>query len=128
MIVDSSAVMAIVNHEPLGEEFLRKIVEEESRMSAVTWVELGVVADARSHTHGQRLDEILDALEIDPVPVSERQAEVARLAYRRFGRGSDSKAQLNFGDCFAYALAVTEGEQLLFAGEDFTHTDVARAL
>lgn len=128
MIIDSSALLAIINRADTDAELLRKAAAEPCRMSAATWVELGVVADTRSHTHGERLDEILAILEVEVVPVSTRQAEVARLAYRRFGRGSASLAQLNFGDCFAYALAVTEGEPLLFAGDEFRHTDVASAL
>ncbi|MDO5677102.1 MAG: type II toxin-antitoxin system VapC family toxin [Propionibacteriaceae bacterium] len=119
--------MAIVNREPDGEALLRLAAQGPCRMSVATWVEVGIVADARSHTHGERLNQIIEALEIELMEVTERQAEVARLAYRRFGRGSGSPARLNFGDCFAYALAVTEGEPLLFTGEDFTHTDVASA-
>ena len=101
MIVDSSALMAILNGEPEGDSLLAVIARNE------------------------RLDELLEALEIRVEPVTVRQGEVARLAYRRFGRGSGSKAALNFGDCFAYALCVTAGEPLLFAGDDFAHTDVA---
>lgn len=125
MIIDSSALMAVLNDEPAGERLLAAIARAECRISAASLVEVGIVADARSTHHGERLDELLDALEIQVEPVTARQAEVARLAYRRFGRGSGSKAALNFGDCFAYALSVTAGEPLLFVGDDFGHTDVA---
>lgn len=125
MIIDSSALMAILNGEPEGDSLLAVIARSECRISAASSVEVGIVADARSTRHGERLDELLAALEIRVEPVTVRQAEVARLAYRRFGRGSGSKATLNFGDCFAYALSVTAGEPLLFVGEDFAHTDVA---
>ncbi|WP_342372190.1 type II toxin-antitoxin system VapC family toxin [Propioniciclava soli] len=129
MIVDSSALMAIVNDEPDAERVLACAVGGPRRMSAATWVEVGIVADARSSArHGERIDAILDQLRIEIVPVSVRQAEVARLAYRRFGRGSGSAARLNFGDCFSYALSVTSGEPLLFVGDDFAHTDVASVL
>lgn len=124
MIVDSSALMAIINDEPQADALLERASKGPCRMSAATWVEVGIVADARSTRHGERLDRIVDALEIEIVPVSKRQAEVARLAHRRYGRGSGSAARLNYGDCFAYALAVTQGEPLLFAGNDFTHTDI----
>jgi imidazolonepropionase-like amidohydrolase len=76
---------------------------------------------------GERLDRIIETLGIEVVPVSAREGEVARGAHRRYGRGSGSPARLNVGDCFAYALSVTAGEALLFVGDDFTHTDVARA-
>lgn len=78
--------------------------------------------------HGIRLDELIEALAIEVGPVSVREGEVSRHAYRRFGRGSESAARLNYGDCFAYALSVVSGEPLLFVGEDFTHTDIAAAL
>ncbi len=127
MILDSSALMAIVNQEPDSDRLLRTAAGVRCRMSVATWLEVTIVADARSTAHGARLDEILAALEVEVVPVTVRQGEVARVAYRRFGRGSESMARLNFGDCFAYALSVTAGEPLLFTGDDFTHTDVARA-
>ncbi len=126
MIIDSSALMAVLSDERLSERLLTAIARaEDCRISAASLVEIGIVADARSTRHGERLDALLAALEIRVEPVTVRQAEVARLAYRRFGRGSGSKAGLNFGDCFAYALSVTAGEPLLFVGDDFTHTDVA---
>ena len=96
-------------------------------MSVATRLEVSIVADARSTTHGERLDQILTALDVEIVPVSVRQGDVARVAHRRYGRGSGSPARLNLGDCFAYALSVTSGEPLLFVGDDFTHTDVAAA-
>lgn len=125
MIVDSSALMAILSSEPDGDRLLRAAAAGTCRMSAGTAVEVGIVADARSARHGERLDELLRVLEIEIEPVTPRQAEVARLAYRRYGRGSGSQANLNFGDCFSYALSVTAGEPLLYVGADFAHTDVA---
>ena len=127
MIVDSSALMAIVHGEPGAEELLRTAAEATCRMSVATWLEVSIVADSRSTAHGERLDKIIEALEIDIVPVSTRHGVVARHAHRRYGRGSGSAARLNFGDCFAYALSVESGEPLLFTGDDFGHTDVARA-
>ena len=122
MIIDSSALMAILSSEPDGDRLLRAAAAGTCRMSAGTAVEVGIVADARS---ARLLDEILRVLEIEIEPVTPRQAEVARLAYRRYGRGSGSQANLNFGDCFSYALSVTAGEPLLYVGADFAHTDVA---
>lgn len=128
MIVDSSALMAIVTDEPGADRLLDAALRSTCRMSVATKVEASIVADARSAAHGQRLDRIIEALEIELVPVSVRQGEMARMAYRRFGRGTGSPARLNYGDCFAYALAVTTGEPLLFVGEDFARTDVAPAV
>ena len=127
MIVDSSALMAIVNQEPGWERLLQTAAANECRMSVATRLEVSIVADSRSTGHGERLDEILEALAVEVLPVSVRQGEVARVAHRRYGRGSGSPARLNVGDCFAYALSVVTGEPLLFTGVDFTHTDVARA-
>ncbi len=126
MIIDTSAVMAVLTGEPGAERLLRALASGHCRMSAATWLELSIVADARSAAHGQRLDQVLAGLEVEVVPVDLAQAQVARAAYQRFGRGSGSKARLNYGDCFAYALAITSGEPLLFVGDDFAHTDVAR--
>ena len=127
MIVDSSALMAIVNDEPGAAGLLRTAAEATCRMSVATWLEVSIVADNRSAAHGERLDKIIEALEIEIVPVSTRHGVVARNAHRRYGRGSGSAARLNFGDCFAYALSVESGEPLLFTGDDFAQTDVARA-
>lgn len=128
MIVDSSALMAIVNDEPGAEEVLRAAARADCRMSVATRLEVAIVADSRSAAHGERLDAIIEELKIEVVPDSIRLGEVARIAYRRYGRGSGSPARLNFGDCFAYALSVTTGEPLLYVGDDFPHTDVTPAL
>jgi ribonuclease VapC len=127
VIVDSSALMAILNDEDEGQRLLAAAAAATCRMSVATWLEVSIVADSRSSAHGERLDQVIEALAIEVVPVSAREGEVARAAHRRYGRGSSSAARLNFGDCFAYALSVTAGEPLLFVGDDFTHTDVARA-
>ena len=127
MILDSSAVMAILNQEEGADRLLAAAVSADCRMSVATWLEVCIVADARSAAHGERVDRLIRALEVALVPVGAREAQVARAAYQRFGRGSGSPARLNYGDCFAYALSVTSGEPLLFTGDDFTHTDVACA-
>lgn len=127
MIVDSSALMAILEGEPEGEACLLAAATGPCSMSTATWLEVGIVADQRSSGHGERLDDLVSLLEIVLVPVTARHARVARTAYRRFGHGTGSPARLNLGDCFSYALSVASGEPLLFVGEDFTHTDVVRA-
>lgn len=128
MIVDSSALLAIVQDVAGSDELLAAAAAADCSMSVATWLEVCIVADARSAAHGARLDRIIETLGIRLVDVTAQQAVLARHAYRRFGRGSGSPARLNFGDCFAYALCVTTGEPLLFCGADFTHTDVAAAV
>ena len=128
MIVDSSALIAIIQDEPGADVMVRAALTSPCRMSVATRLEVSIVADARSTAHGARLDELVRELDISIEPVTEQQGEIARRAYQRFGRGSGSPARLNFGDCLSYALAVTTGEPLLFVGEDFRHTDIAAAI
>lgn len=128
MIVDSSALMAVLEDEPGSEVVIRAATQATCRMSVTTRLEASIVADSRSTSHGARLDDLVAALEITIEPVTVQQGEIARRAYQRYGRGSGSPARLNFGDCFAYALSVTTGEPLLFVGEDFIHTDVLPAM
>jgi ribonuclease VapC len=129
VIVDSSALVAVA----IGEEGARELAEimdgsTKVSMSAATWLEAAIVLDRRSEFVGRRFDDLVERLGIEIVPVTVPLARMARAAHRRYGRGSGSKARLNFGDCFSYALSVTTGEPLLFVGEDFTHTDVLSAL
>lgn len=130
MVIDSSALIAILRNEPGAIQFARAIEQATGsrRISAANYVETAAVIDgSRDPIASRRFDELLDAAEIVIEPVTAAQAKIAREAYRDFGRGSGHPAKLNFGDCFAYALAKTTGESLLFKGEDFTHCDVAAA-
>jgi ribonuclease VapC len=98
-------------------------------LSAVSFVEAAVVIDgSRDPVASRGFDDLLQEAQIAVDPVTERQAQIARDAYRDFGRGSGHPAKLNFGDCFAYALAKVTGEPLLFKGKDFVHTDLQQAL
>lgn len=126
MIVDNSALVAILRQEPDGAEFARALAEAgTARISAGTWLETAIVVDAnRDPVLSRRLDELLDAANVAIEAVTPEQAQLARAAYRDFGKGSGHPAGLNFGDCFAYALARATGEPLLFKGTDFGHTDV----
>ena len=130
MIIDSSAIVAIVKKEQDARVFTDALEAEiNCKMSAATFVEAAVVIDAkRDPVVSRRYDEILRDAAVKLIPVDEAQARIAREAYRDFGRGSGHPARLNFGDCFAYALAKASGEPLLFKGEDFRHTDVIPAL
>ena len=95
------------------------------RVSAVNFVESAAVIDAsRDPIATRRFDDFIREAGISIEPVTKVQAQIARDAYRDFGRGSGHPAKLNFGDCFAYALAKESGEPLLFKGDDFAHTDI----
>jgi len=129
VIIDTSALIAILRDEPDARRFADAIeAAGDRRISAATYVELGAVIDsARDPVASRRVDELLVAASVVVEPVTEEQARIAREAFRDFGKGSGHPAGLNFGDCFAYALARVTGEPLLFKGEDFPRTDVAPA-
>lgn len=130
MIIDSSALLAILRDEPEAETCARVIREAlVRRVSAATFLEAAIVIDAsRDPVSSRRLDDLIRVTGTQIEPVTSEQAAIGREAYRDFGRGSGHPAQLNFGDCFAYALARTTGEPLLYKGNDFSHTDVTPAL
>lgn len=129
MIIDTSAIVAMLQLEPEATAFLRLLSQTADKaMSAATYVECGIVIDkAKNPQASATLDALVGALSIKIEPLTEKHARIARQAYRDFGRGSGHSAKLNFGDCFAYALAVERGEALLFKGDDFTHTGIAQA-
>jgi ribonuclease VapC len=128
MIIDSSAIIAILRDEPDAPEIAELLQRARlRRISAVTYVESAVVADSnRNPVLSRRLDSLLRDVGVQIESVTLRQAEIARQAYRDFGKGRH-KAGLNFGDCFAYALAKEMDEPLLFKGDDFRHTDIEQA-
>lgn len=129
MIVDTSAILAILFEEHDAEVYARALTEADScRMSAANFVEAAIVVDAQTKDKGSRqFDAFFRRAGIAIEPVSEEQAHVARQAYTDFGKGRHP-AGLNFGDCFAYALAKVTGEPLLFKGKDFKRTDIISAL
>lgn len=128
MIVDSSAVVAILRQEPEALAFSETLEKADRlKMSVVSYVETAVVVDsARDPIVSRKLDDLLRAAAIEIVPVTVEQGRIAREAYRDFGRGSGHPAKLNFGDCFSYALARDTDEVLLFKGNDFGATDVRK--
>lgn len=130
MIVDTSAILAILRNEAERQAFLGALADaDRCRMSAGTRLELAVVvARLGDPVIARRVDDLLDALGVEVEPFTADQVSVASAAYADFGRGSGHPAQLNFGDCFAYALARATGEPLLYKGDDFVHTDVRSAL
>jgi ribonuclease VapC len=125
MIIDSSVIVAILRNEPDAAAMAEALQEAPiRRISAVTYVEAAVVADNdRNPLLSRRFDGLVRDAQMLVEPVTSRQAELAREAYRDFGKGRH-KAGLNLGDCFAYALAKEKDEPLLFKGDDFCHTDV----
>ena len=130
MILDTSAVIAILRDEPETVQFAKAIEQAtHRRISAVNYVEAAAVIDAnRNPVASRRFDELLEEAEVIIETVTETQAHIARQAYRDFGKGSGHPAGLNFGDCFAYALAKAKREPILFKGSDFSHTDVTPAI
>ena len=129
MVIDTSALLAILRDEPERRRFVEAIEVDPKRIvSAATLVECSMVLEARHGPDGVRdLDLLLARAEISVAPVDLDQAYEARHAFRNFGRGRH-RANLNYGDCFAYALSRSLGEPLLFKGSDFALTDVTPAL
>jgi len=125
MVIDTSAIVAILLGEPESAEFAAAIEHDPLRLlSAANLLEASMVIETRKGDDGARdLDLFIYRAGIQVVAVDAEQAEVARLAWRRYGKGRHP-ASLNYGDCFAYALAKTSGAQLLFKGEDFSRTDL----
>ena len=125
MIVDSSAIIAILRDEPDAIALAEALAESSiCRMSAVGYVEAAVVVDSNGNpVLSRRFDDLLRDVRMRIESVTPKQAQIARNAYRDFGKGRH-KANLNFGDCFAYALAKEMNEPLLYKGNDFVHTDV----
>lgn len=127
MVVDSSALLAILLNEPEAQAIRTAFDHDDVRLlSAATLLEVSMVIEARKGDHGGReLDVLISKSKIEVIPVDQDQVGEARRAWRRFGRGRHPAA-LNYGDLFAYALSRTSGEPLLYKGDDFTRTDVAR--
>ena len=128
MILDTSAIVAMLRKEPEASAFARAIIAaSNARISAGSWIELGAVLSKDADDMLDLLDQLMEALSISIATVDEAQARLGQSAYRRFGKGRHPAA-LNFGDCFAYALAMTAGQPLLFKGDDFRKTDVDMAI
>lgn len=125
MVIDTSALLAILLNEPERRAFNEAIEAADSRfMSAATFVEVSIVIESRFGAEGLRdLDVFIERADIEIAAVDSEQAHMARRAFSRFGKGRH-RAGLNYGDCFPYALAIALGEPLLYKGEDFGQTDV----
>ena len=129
MIIDTSAILAILRDEPEAKTCAEAMEQAGvRRMSAGSFLEAAIVIDIGGDpVASRRLDELLDVANVLIEPVTVEQARIGRAAYRDFGKGSGHPAQLNFGDCFAYALAKVTAEPLLFIGLDFGRTDLRSA-
>lgn len=124
MIVDTSAIIAILADEPEAVDLAARIeAATQVRVSAATVLEASLVCGP---SRQRDLDDFLAESGASITPFDQAQLDLARRAHLQFGRGSGSRARLNYGDCFSYALAVHAAEGLLFVGDDFTHTDVPR--
>lgn len=130
MIIDTSAIIAILYRETKGTACLGALEQSSAiRLSAASLLEASIVKETKGDAVGtEDLDQFLLDFHIVIEPVTEAQARIARQAYRQFGKGRGHPARLNFGDCFAYALARDRNEPLLFVGNDFSHTDIRSAL
>ena len=124
MIIDTSALMAILQGEPERRSYLELIEAADAiRMSVATYVECSIVVESRYGGEGLRdFDQFIARARIELIAVDAEQGQLARSAFSRFGKGRH-RAGLNYGDCFSYAAAVASGEPLLAKGEDFIHTD-----
>lgn len=130
MIIDSSVIIAILRPESDARIFSTALETATiRRLSAANYLEAAIVVDGnRDPLLSRRFDDVIGESKIAIEPVTEKQVQIARTAYRDFGKGSGHPARLNFGDCFAYALAKDLNEPLLFKGTDFDRTDVRVAL
>ena len=128
MIVDSSALVAILLGEPEANEFRELAAgSTQPRMSVMSLLETTIVLEGREDSPGaSEIDDLVADLGIQLMPVTLEQIQAARRAWRQFGRGNHP-AKLNFGDCIVYGLAAISGESLLFKGDDFARTDIQRA-
>ena len=130
MILDSSALLALVLNEPEAPRFAEAMAGAlRLRMPAPGWVEAAMLIDRRGNAIARsRLDAFRHHFRIEVAPFTEEHASLAREALRTFGKGTGHPARLNFGDCIAYAFAKHEREPLLFKGDDFLYTDIEPAL
>ncbi len=129
MVIDTSALIAILFGEPEALSFIRAVADESRKLiSAFNALETGIVVEARKgEAGGRELDLLLHRAQIEIVAMNADQAELARTAWRKYGKGNHP-AGLNIGDCCAYALAKYSGEPLLFKGNDFRQTDIRSAI
>lgn len=126
VVVDSSAILSILFAEPDSDEILIAINENECAISAGNYLETAIVVDSTKDPVAiRKFNALIKESGIEILSVDSKQVDVARAAYRDYGKGSRHRARLNYGDVFAYALATTTRRKLLCKGDDFRHTDIA---
>ncbi|MGD0632507.1 MAG: type II toxin-antitoxin system VapC family toxin [Terracidiphilus sp.] len=127
--MDSSALVAILTDEPDALALAQVLDRQQTvRLSAASYLETSIVLDKhRDVVLSAKLDGLIESAKVVIEPVTPEQARIAREAYRNYGKGSGHRANLNFGDCFSYALAREKREPLLYKGDDFAHTDLRSA-
>ena len=130
MVIDSSALLALLLGEPETEQFVSAIAEAAERLlSAASYLETAIVIAGRFGPQGpEKLDRLVSELSIEIVPVNAEQAHLGIAGFQQFGRGTGHPAALNYGDCFTYALAKFTGQSVLFKGNDFSRTDLTSAV
>jgi ribonuclease VapC len=130
MIVDTSALVAILKREPDWAIFAAKLETTTTvAMSSATYCEASIVIDSlKNPSISRALDDLIERSQIEIEPVTANQSRIARQAYRDYGKGSGHKANLNFGDCFSYALAHEKRQPILCKGDDFVHTNLRLAI
>jgi ribonuclease VapC len=129
VIIDSSIFVAIFKEESDADRLVERASGYQRKItSAATWLESAIVCErAAKHSGGDRFEQIAELLSVEVVPFTAEQARIAFDAFKRFGKGRGAQAALNYGDCFAYALAKELGAPLLFKGGDFAQTDISAA-
>jgi ribonuclease VapC len=129
MIIDSSVIVAILKDEREGLAFSKALDSADIiRISAASYLETSIVIDRnRNPVLSAGLEDLIESANIVIEPFTLEQAKIARQAYRDYGKGSGHPANLNFGDCFSYALAREKREPMLWKGDDFSHTDLRPA-
>lgn len=129
MVLDTSAIIAILKNEPERDALVAALVDAESvLLSAASYLEAIIVLENKQLDAMSLLTQFIERFRLTIVDVNVAQARIAADAFLEYGKGQGTKAQLNFGDCFTYALAKSTGEPLLSKGDDFVHTDIARVL
>jgi ribonuclease VapC len=129
-VIDASVLVAIFTSEADSLQLIERIVAYNKRLlSAATWLEAAMVCESVSQRGGSEADfkELIESLNVEVISFTPEQARLAFDAFKRFGKGRGTKASLNFGDCFAYALAKELQAPLLYKGNDFAHTDLQPA-
>lgn len=125
VVVDSSAILSILFAEPDSDEILIAINNNECAISAGNYLETAIVVDSiKDPVASRKFNALIKASGLEIISVDQQQVEVARAAYRDYGKGTGHRAKLDFGDVFAYALAATTRRKLLCKGDDFRHTDI----